>query len=572
MSNVRIFTRINKSRQVTPSLPLSSEEQLPVINPNPTGQAIRHNSTLDKNGGDSDNDYYGHNTEDIQEALEGSNLPTAINVFATMDDVGGGADSNAVHYNAADGKTAIEKLQARVNIGSTSSTPQLIATAGAINDLAITSNHLVFTGASVVLSGIVAGLNGEEVTILNASGTSLTLLSESVISAANNRFNSAVIVPNLSILRIKYRTTSNRYFLENIGVNDGRYVRKDIADTKTGSLAINYNEGLGATSPIRINNNSTSGNDRGLELYDNAGNLKVTLKGGFSQFNQPIVLEGLIANGVRFFRINSLDSNTGAGSFAQYDLQGIMSMRFDKTGQITHSRSGSAIFSIRRDEQRLHYLLTINTAGAINDQALTDGIFNYRFTAATSISGFDGGEIGRTIDVDNDTGSALTLIHQGALSIAANRIKLIGGTDLVIPIDGKATLKYCTGSRYELISTSFKNDLNDSPNEETISSGSSTVLLDINTYRFHNILLESNGTVNLTGITTGKYLETTLRFKQDATGSRTIIWAVSGLGIIWQNGDTPNISASANWEVIVKLSYDGGASGRLNGYVVGAFG
>ena len=86
MSNVRIFTRINKSRQVTPSLPLSSEEQLPVINPNPTGQAIRHNSTLDKNGGDSDNDYYGHNTQDIQEALEGSNLPSVINVFATIED------------------------------------------------------------------------------------------------------------------------------------------------------------------------------------------------------------------------------------------------------------------------------------------------------------------------------------------------------------------------------------------------------------------------------------------------------------------------------------------------------
>jgi len=84
MSNVRIFTRINKSRQVTPSLPLSSEEQLPVINPNPTGQAIRHNSTLDKNGGDPDNDFYGHNTEDIQDALEGSNLPSAINVFVTV--------------------------------------------------------------------------------------------------------------------------------------------------------------------------------------------------------------------------------------------------------------------------------------------------------------------------------------------------------------------------------------------------------------------------------------------------------------------------------------------------------
>ena len=109
MSNVRIFTRINKSRQVTPSLPLNSEEQLPVINPNPTGQAIRHNSTLDKNGGDSDNDYYGHNTEDIQDALEGSNLPSAINVFATVSAL---TDYAYISNAPNDGKSYVRKSNA----------------------------------------------------------------------------------------------------------------------------------------------------------------------------------------------------------------------------------------------------------------------------------------------------------------------------------------------------------------------------------------------------------------------------------------------------------------------------
>ena len=86
MSNVRIFTRINKSKKVSPSLPPSSEEAPPVINPNPIGRAINHNSTLKKDGGDVDNSFYGHNTENIQEALEGSNLPSDINVFATIED------------------------------------------------------------------------------------------------------------------------------------------------------------------------------------------------------------------------------------------------------------------------------------------------------------------------------------------------------------------------------------------------------------------------------------------------------------------------------------------------------
>jgi hypothetical protein len=119
------------------------------------------------------------------------------------------------------------------------------------------------------------------------------------------------------------------------------------------------------------------------------------------------------------------------------------------------NRSSGAEDLIRRDEQRLFYLVTIATAGVINDQALTSGLFNYRFTAATSITGFTLGEIGLSIIIQNNTGATLTLVHESSSSLEANRIRLIGNINLVIPIDGKATLIYCTGNRWELLETNF---------------------------------------------------------------------------------------------------------------------
>jgi len=119
------------------------------------------------------------------------------------------------------------------------------------------------------------------------------------------------------------------------------------------------------------------------------------------------------------------------------------------------NRSSGAEDLIRRDEQRLFYLVTIATAGVINDQALTSGLFNYQFTAATSITGFTLGEIGLSIIIQNQTGATLTLVHESGSSIAANRIRLVGAANLVIPIDGKATLIYATGNRWELLETNF---------------------------------------------------------------------------------------------------------------------
>jgi hypothetical protein len=241
--------------------------------------------------------------------------------------------------------TASQKNQARVNIGSTSSTPQVIATAGAINDLAVTSNHLVFTGASVVLSGIVAGLDGEEFTILNASGTNLELLSQSALSTANNRFASGVIVPNLSIVRIKYRTTTARWVLENVGINDGRYVRKDVADTKLGNLTFNTSGGLLAvrilpdaaafqtvfqienatsTNYFRLSRegyfslrvgNTGSGTDF-FNILDNSGNPILKIANGLIASNIPCmqVYQTMLSNGIIFNDNTNISFNTTTGT------------------------------------------------------------------------------------------------------------------------------------------------------------------------------------------------------------------------------------------------------------------
>jgi hypothetical protein len=110
---------------------------------------------------------------------------------------------------------------------------------------------------------------------------------------------------------------------------------------------------------------------------------------------------------------------------------------------------------IRRDETRLYYLISITTSGVIHDQALTDGIFNYRFNNATEITGFAGGEIGRKITVQNDNTVDMTVRNQNTGSIANNRLNLIGATDLIIPSKGKAEFIFCTGNRWELSTKNF---------------------------------------------------------------------------------------------------------------------
>lgn len=332
------------------------------------------------------------------------------------------ADTNKVSYNLSDSKTASERLQARVNIGSTSATPQIITTAGAINNLVVTSNHLVFTGDSVVLSGIVSGLDGEEITILNASGTNLELISESALSTVGNRFASGVIVPNLSILRIKYRTTSNRWFLENVGINDGRYVRKDVADTKTGNLTLSNGciingfldvNGSAAASPgvalNRIRNavagsgifqffGTNGGASRQHFAFYGSGDVEyLSLGNGWVSSNVPTLraVNAVLLQGNAFLSVRSVNSN----------------------------------FAIRRDELHLNYSQTVATAGTINDLAINADCKLLILTGATDLTG--------VVFVDNTrllriaaSGVNVIIRDQSVSSTAANRFAL--GADLTI--------------------------------------------------------------------------------------------------------------------------------------------
>jgi hypothetical protein len=314
-----------------------------------------------------------------------------------------GPDLNKVSYNIADNKTATEKNQARVNIGSTSSTPQIIATAGAIDDLAITSNHLVFSGASVVLSGIVAGLDGEEVTILNVNATALSVLNQSTLSSVANRIIGSVSIPQFSTLRIKYRTTTNRWTLENVGLNDSRYLRKDIADsrvetlTQTGSIIHN----ITGTNRYELRRGTGGGSSNEVwSFYEDA--LSTTVP----RIN--ITNFGAIIN-----------NSTNPCVFATSIRQSVRSQDFDRL--------------VRRDELYLNYQQNVTNAGIINNLILASSTKLLRVSSADEITGLqtDITTAGRLIRIYNITGTGLIIRDNSGSSVAGNRFAI--GADFTIP-------------------------------------------------------------------------------------------------------------------------------------------
>jgi hypothetical protein len=245
-----------------------------------------------------------------------------------------------------------------------------------------------------------------------------------------------------------------------VGVSDGRYLRKDVDQTTDAVIDI--------LKRLYVGNPSA-----GLKLIAyNIIKAQVGASASFQVYNSLEVLQLSVGNRILIpSRIHigfPSDAGNNAYNFIRAtggiqptlrieDGLGVIIATFEQGGRNIAQGSRSSAFDrlIRRDEQRLFYLSTITTAGAVNNQSLTAGIFNYRFTAATSITGFTLGEIGLSIIIQNQTGTTLTLVHESGSSLEANRLRLIGAANLVIPIDGKATLIYCTGNRWELLSKNF---------------------------------------------------------------------------------------------------------------------
>jgi len=460
---------ITKSKSITirggqipsnPVIPETPEDPVTIPSTPP------HNNLSGLQGGVS-GEYY-HLTNDEYDAVLGSNSPDAGNPFATMADVGGGSDLNKVSYNVADGKTESEQLQARNNIGSTSSTPQVIAASGAINDLAITSNHLVFTGATVVLSGISQGLDGQEITILNANAVSMSILSQSVLSLANNRIIGDVSVSSFSIVRLKYRTTTNRWLLENVGINDARYLRKDKSDNTAFGL------GVGMTSSIGTNTilarSITSGQNPFFTLQYAGGSSAVVQRndGRFQIFNltgsarHALEVDGSIGTGgaATFQGVGPTISgnravfsvkHTNANNRRTIEIlnsSDVRTVEMYSEGNILHARSTSFNESVRRDELPFNYPQTVATGGTINDLSLgNEGIKLLILSAATDLTGVlpVTTTTGRLLRIESRVAGGVIIRHESASSTAANRFTLPGAVDLTIANGEVYTFIYTNG-------------------------------------------------------------------------------------------------------------------------------
>jgi hypothetical protein len=434
-----------------------------------------HNNLSGLQGGNSTERY--HIDKDQWDAVDGSNAPDAGNPFATMADVGGGgmppidgsyaseaamiadqasqtaqyiyfdgtayweylgtttpsiadyrqisgggSDPNKVSYNVADGKTASEQLQARNNIGSTSSNYQIV-TDDVANIVPIlgTSNNLIFTGltANRNLAGIQGATDGLEVTIYNDSTFNLTIQENSAATSTTNRFDtgSTVTIPPRQYVRVKYNARTGflgRWVLEALSIAQALYLRKDIADTKTGILTI---AAAGGTDAVAVFTNSGGRNH--FTMRRSAAGTTFFIAADTSRFSLGINPSSTNIQGLHFGTDGSVHIAYLAGATVAAVPAGY--------GAMSH---GGHYFvnkiSVLGVTQRA---VTVATAGTINNYALNLDS-HLILTAATDLTGAVG-EQGRNLLIEA-RGVNVIIRHESASSTAANRFFLPGAVDLTI--------------------------------------------------------------------------------------------------------------------------------------------
>jgi hypothetical protein len=325
---------------------------------------------------------------------------------------------NFVSYTTSDDKNENEKQQARTNIGSTSSIPQIITTSGAVDDLTITSNNLVFTGANVVISGIIEGLDGQEVTILNLNATNLQILNQSTLSSANNRIIGDVLIPQFSVIRLKYRTTTNRWIFENIGINDFRFIRKNIQDSTN----------------ARLNFQTTSGVD--LFIIDPNINNPFNIRDNTNSFNVLVLrqITGITRTGNS--QIEFRPQNSGKRNLIRINDNSNTNQAVHwSDGTIFHQRSTLFDESVRRDELPFNYPQTVATSGIIDDLGLSnEGVKLLVLTNADELTGVVPvtTNTGRELKIESRVAGGTIIRHDSASSTAANRFSLPSSADFTI--------------------------------------------------------------------------------------------------------------------------------------------
>jgi hypothetical protein len=395
-----------KIRQGTrPSNPsFVTGEEPPVLNP-PGALVVRENFT-DLN--DTPNTYSGQGGKNVAVKVDESGLEFVD---------GGGADPNAVHYNAADGKNATEKQQARDNIGSSEGiTSTLNLTGTTVNNYAKTSNIIELTGSTNTnFAGIVGGTDGEKVLIINRMSAGVaTLINESASSSVVNRFsfgaNYAMTIGEGLLLR--YDGTAQRWVFDNFFQTS--YL-KNLAGQQINP----------ATASTYL-----------LNLESNNG------------------VQGLL-------RLKHLQSTANKAFLIGRDYDNTLLYDFRDGSAVvpnTLSTQGAALTTSVRNLERW---TNNSTAGAINNFTISDPtITTYVFLgAAPDLTGIIplANTVGgwRRYTLVNRSGGNMTIRHQSASSTAANRFDIIGAADLTVPEKGVVIITYTQGSRWEITSKNF---------------------------------------------------------------------------------------------------------------------
>jgi hypothetical protein len=277
---------------------------------------------------------------------------------------------------------------------------QTVSTDANINNLARTNNLIIFTGGTVTrnLTGIVAGLDGEKVTLWNKRAFNI-LIQNNTVSAAANQF---LIVQDFILLPEQrmgfvYNATLQKWVYDFDFVN--RYLRKDVADSRTGTLTQNGTiiHNISGTTRYELRRSGTGAYDLCFAFYDDQ--ISTTIP------RIEIANTGAITN-----------TSTSQSIFATSIQQSVKSQASNRL--------------TRQDELHRNVDQTIATAGTLNNVAINDSTKLVLFSNATAITGIVGAA-GRLLRI-YAFGVNIIIRHENASSTAANRFSLPGAVDLTI--------------------------------------------------------------------------------------------------------------------------------------------
>lgn len=92
----------------------------------------------------------------------------------------------------------------------------------------------------------------------------------------------------------------------------------------------------------------------------------------------------------------------------------------------------------------------------------------------------------------------------------------------------------------------------------TVAASGATETLDLAAGNFHDVTLDADCTLTLTGATAGVECYMTILLRQDGTGSRTVTWPAS---VEWVGGSAPTLQTAASaWDIVVLVTVDGGTT------------